>query len=83
MRTLRLFGGGHADDARAYALDGSARVGEALEREGDPDVVVELLAAERIAWDRYYDAIDALEAGDPELRQRARTILADCRVASV
>ena len=82
LRTLRLFGSGHADDAVEYATVGAARVAAAMERQGDPTVVAELLAAERRAWDAYYDALDAIEGGGPELRERVATIFDDCRVES-
>jgi hypothetical protein len=83
LRTLRLFGSGADDDAAEYALDGSARIGAAFTRQGDPAAVGEALLLERAAWDDYYDAVDALESDQPALRARAADILEDCRVHAV
>jgi hypothetical protein len=81
LRTLRLFGSGKTDDARDYAGNAPRRVAEALERHGDPRVVAAELELERAAWDRYYEALDAIEAGNDELKARAAAIIEDCRVA--
>lgn len=80
LRTLRLFDSGKSEDAKEYARDGAARLAEAFEGVGDPTVVVDLLAAERLAWDAYYGALDALESGEQAGRTRAAAILDECRV---
>ncbi len=80
LRTLRLFGEGRADDAREYATDGTSRVGEALDLEGDAEVVTQMLALERAAWGAYYEALDTIEAGAPELRTAAGRIIDACRL---
>jgi hypothetical protein len=82
LRTLRLFGSGNVDDAREYATLAVARVEEALATDGDPRMVELALAEERRAWNAYYDAIDAIEAGDESLAARANEILGDCRVST-
>jgi hypothetical protein len=85
LRTLRLFEAGKAKQAREYAIDGAARVGRAM---AVYDRTALELAAERAAWDAYYDALDALEhgvaAGDARqlrARDRAAAIIETCRVA--
>jgi len=80
LRTLRLAGSGAADDAREYAQDGAERLGEAMLAYGDRALVTAELDRERRAWDAYYEAVDALEAGDGSLAARAASILEDCRV---
>ncbi len=82
LRTLRLFGSGLAGEAREYAADAPRRVAEILQTHGHPMLVADELAVERRAWDHYYDALDALEAGAPEARARAASILEECRVAT-
>ncbi len=87
LRTLRLYALGQVDDAREYAIDGSRRVGETLAFTTDTTAFVARVRAERSAWDSYYDALDALEAGlgareawAQELRARTLAIIDDCRV---
>ena len=87
LRTLRLFAAGNESEAREYAVDGARRVGGALRAYGDPDRVSAMVAAERAAWDDYYDALDALESGiadqdEAAVRARARVveIIDSCRV---
>lgn len=87
LRTLRLFADGEIDDAREYAIDGARRIGETLGSQGDAAVAVRSLADEQAAWDDYYDALDALEAGivadEPgaaQIRDTAAEIIDACRV---
>ncbi len=90
LRTLRMFATGEAKDAREYAIAAARRVEEALRELGDAPVVARRVQQERIAWDHYYDALDALEAGIQagderalELRARAVGIIDGCRVMGV
>ena len=87
LRTIRLFAAGETGHASEYAIDGARRIDEALERFGDAATVSARVAAERTAWDHYYDALDALErgiaAGDDRagaLRERAMAIIDACRI---
>lgn len=80
LRTLRLFGSAKPEDAREYATLAVARIEEALATDGDPRMVDLALAEERRAWNAYYDALDAIEAGSEALAERARRIIDDCRV---
>ncbi|RKY15406.1 MAG: hypothetical protein DRQ55_19585, partial [Planctomycetota bacterium] len=83
LRTLRLLIAGAAADAREYATDGSRRLADAFEAQGDATVVAIEFEQERAAWDDYYDALDALEDGPDELRRDATRIIEACRVAVV
>jgi hypothetical protein len=80
LRTLRLAGSGAPADAREYAEDGAQRLGEAMGAYGDPALVAAELERERRAWAAYYEAVDALEAGDGTLAARAASMLEACRV---
>jgi hypothetical protein len=87
LRTLHLFADGAADDAREYAIDGARRIADTLGSHGDATVAARSLVDERAAWDDYYDAIDALEAGiiaevsdAARLRAAAVDIIDACRV---
>jgi len=87
LRILRFHRDGEHATARSFALVGARRIAEAIERTHPVDRMRAVIDRERLGWDAYYDALDALEqglsAGDPgalELRDRARTIVAGCRV---
>lgn len=87
LRVARGFEIGQYGQSREYAENGAARISEALRFTADRAGFGRVIDRERLAWDRYYDALDALErallAGDPEarrLRQRAQEIVTECRV---
>ncbi len=82
LRTLRLFGSGHVDDASEYAVDGPRRVDEYLRTGGEAAVVALELERERAAWDLYYDALDIIEMGGADRGDAAARIIDACRVRS-
>jgi hypothetical protein len=81
LRTLRLCEAEDVKGAREYAIDGARRVAEALAAEGEVGITSRELERERAAWNGYYDALDVLEQGRPDLRARAARIIDDCRVS--
>jgi hypothetical protein len=87
LRALTMIGRGDADDGRRYAIEGTRRLAETMRRTADPTAVAAAVARERAAWEAYYDAIDALEAGlaagDDQaaaLRDRTVAIVDACRI---
>ena len=87
LRLVRFFAEGEAASAHAFAIVGSRRIGDALDRTGNASRLRDLVRRERRGWDVYFDALDALEAGirvgDPRalaLGRRGREIVASCRV---
>jgi hypothetical protein len=88
LRILRFHRDGEHVTSRSFALVGARRIAEAMERTRPVDRMRAVIDHERSGWDAYYDALDALEqglrAGDPDatlLRDRARAIVAGCRVS--
>ncbi|MGP1674568.1 MAG: hypothetical protein ACTS8Z_05070 [Candidatus Limnocylindrales bacterium] len=89
LRVLDLFARGDAESGRAYARDGARRIATALALTSDASALRATVERERAGWGRFYDTLDALEAGlaagDPDAvtRQRtAREVLESCRVRS-
>jgi hypothetical protein len=81
LRTLHLHADGDARGAREYSVIAARRVAAALVAEGDVAITARELERERAAWNDYYAALDALEAGQPDLRARALQIMDGCRVS--
>jgi hypothetical protein len=81
LRTLRLQVDGDVRGAHEYSVLAARRVAAALAAEGDVAITARELDQERAAWNDYYDALDALEAGRPDLRARALQIMDGCRVS--
>lgn len=86
LRVARALEDGRANLGVQMAEIGARRIGEALSFTAEGGLR-RTVARERVAWERYYDALDALEAalrrGDSvalELRERAREIVAEARV---
>lgn len=90
LRSALAFAAGRTQLARDVAENGAQRVSDAIAFTADRDAFRYVIARERLAWDQYYDSLEALEAaigaGDSDalgLRERAREIVAAASVRSV
>jgi hypothetical protein len=89
LRTLGFFARGEGEWGREYALDGARRLTAAMDVTTDPAALRAKVERERAGWARFYDALDALEAGlevgDPHAlrsQRAAHAIIDGCRVRS-
>ncbi len=88
LKAASLFASGRTADGTEFVRMGSRRVGRVLQFvQGRPSDLEQVLEAERLGWQLYYDTLGVLEtqgaSGHPlaqELAERARAILLGCRV---